>query len=200
MIVTSMTSERISSSTLDIILALQMTIAWAGEGLCEPKRLDWWRTDLIDEAGGGDLFQRLFPKTYQWASLEAVREAAIQRDQRERAKLARPDELRTLFFWGVLLDEQLSDRLTEHKLNVSDQKPSEILPFPLELGDPFTHSALEAALSLPKGKVETKVVPGGRLLVENGSESLEVKARKLAAALLPLGDSYSMPMYRIEEN
>ena len=79
-----MTSERISSSTLDTILALQMTIAWAGEGLCEPKRLDWWRTDLIDEAGGGDLLKRLLPKTHQWAALEAVRSAAIQIDRRDR--------------------------------------------------------------------------------------------------------------------
>jgi hypothetical protein len=195
-----MTSERIPLSTLDTLLALQMTIAWAGEGLCEPKRLDWWRTDLIDEAGGGDLLRRLFPKTYQWASLEAVREVAIQTDRREREKLAKPDALRTLFFWGVHIDEQLSDRLAEHKQNASSKKPSEVLSFPLELGALFERLAFEAAVKLPDYKVEPKVVPGGRLLVEQGSESLEIKARKLAAALLPLVDSYPMPMYRIGEN
>ncbi|WP_395830945.1 hypothetical protein [Archangium violaceum] len=42
-------------STLDTILALQLTVAWAGEGRCEPARLGWWQTDLVDEAGGGDL-------------------------------------------------------------------------------------------------------------------------------------------------
>ena len=134
---TKITGERICASTLDAILALQMTIAWAGEGLCEPKRLDWWRTDLIDEAGGGDLLKRLLPKTYQWAALEAVRAAAIQIDRRERAKLAKPDALRTLFFWGVLVDEQLSDRLADHKRNASSQMPSEILPLPIELGISF---------------------------------------------------------------
>ena len=47
---------------LDAILALQLTVAWAGEGLSDPKRLDWWRTDLVDALGGGDLFARLLPK------------------------------------------------------------------------------------------------------------------------------------------
>jgi len=195
-----MTSERISASTLDAILALQMTIAWAGEGLCEPKRLDWWRTDLVDPAGGGDLFKRLFPKTHQWAALEAVRSAAIQTDRRERAKLAKPDALRTLFFWGADVDEQLSDRLAEHKHNASSQMPSEVLPLPIELGVSFDRAAFEAAVRIPDRKVETKVVPGGRLLVEAGTEDLEIKAKKLAAALLPLADNYPMPMYRIGEN
>ena len=195
-----MTSERISASTLDAILALQMTIAWAGEGLCEPKRLDWWRTDVVDVAGGGDLFKRLFPKTHQWAALEAVRSAAIQTDRRERAKLAKPDALRTLFFWGADVDEQLSDRLAEHKRNASSQQPSEVLPLPIELGAAFDRAAFEAVVRISKGKVEAKVVPGGRLLVEDGAEDLEIKAKKLAAALLPLADNYPMPMYRIGEH
>ena len=195
-----MTSEQISLSTLDSILALQMTIAWAGEGLCEPKRLDWWRTDLIDEAGGGDLLKRLLPKTHQWAALEAVRSAAIQIDRRERAKLAKPDALRTLFFWGALVDEQLSDRLAEHKRNASSQMPAEVLPLPIELGASFDRAGFEALLRISEGKVETKIVPGGRLLVENGEEDLEIQAKKLAAALLPFADNYPMPMYRIGEH
>jgi len=195
-----MTSERISASTLDAILALQMTIAWAGEGLCEPKRLDWWRTDVVDVAGGGDLFKRLFPKTHQWAALDAVRSAAIQTDRRERAKLAKPDALRTLFFWGADVDEQLSDRLAEHKRNASSQMPAEVLPLSIELGGSFDRATFEAAVRIPDGKVEPKVVPGGRLLVEAGAEDLEIKAKKLAAALLPLADNYPMPMYRIGEH
>lgn len=195
-----MTNERISASTLDAILALQMTIAWAGEGLCEPKRLDWWRTDVVDAAGGGDLFKRLFPKTHQWAALEAVRSAAIQTDQRERAKLAKPDALRTLFFWGANVDEQLIDRLAEHKRNAASQMPSEVLPLSLELGSSFDRAAFEAAVKISDGKVETKIVPGGRLLVEDGGDDLDIKAKKLVAALLPLADNYPMPMYRIGEH
>ncbi len=73
-----MNTVHITQHALDAILALQLTVAWAGEGLADPKRLDWWRTDLVDPMGGGDLFARLFPKTHRWASLEAVRKAAIQ--------------------------------------------------------------------------------------------------------------------------
>lgn len=76
----------------------QMTIAWAGEGLCEPKRLNWWCTDLIDRSGGGYLLQNLLPKTHEWAFLEAVRQVAIQQDRQTRQNLAQPDQVRTLFF------------------------------------------------------------------------------------------------------
>jgi hypothetical protein len=47
-------TTQVSDSALDEILALQCTIAWAGEGRCSPRRLGWWDTDLIDESGGGD--------------------------------------------------------------------------------------------------------------------------------------------------
>ena len=42
----------LTQHALDAILALQLTVAWAGEGLADPKRLEWWRTDLVDELGG----------------------------------------------------------------------------------------------------------------------------------------------------
>lgn len=110
-----MLANKVTKDTLDNILALQIIVAWAGEGVCDPKRLDWWRTDLIDENGGGDLFGRLFPKTHQWASLQAVRQAAIQQDRRKRLDMAKPDAVRTLFFWGFTVDEQLTERLAFHK-------------------------------------------------------------------------------------
>src|SRR5689334_18925175 len=103
------------SSTLDTVLALQITVAWAGEGRCEPRRLGWWPTDLVDPAGGGDLLARLLPRTHAWASLEAVREAARRADAQAREALANPDRLRTLFFLGFEIDELLSERLTSHK-------------------------------------------------------------------------------------
>ena len=65
-------------AVLDEILALQITVAWAGEGTCAPPRLGWWRTDLVDPAGGGDLLARLLPNTHAWAVFEAVRCAAIR--------------------------------------------------------------------------------------------------------------------------
>ena len=40
-----------SPDKLDEILALQLSVAWVGEGRSQPRRLGWWQTDLIDDAG-----------------------------------------------------------------------------------------------------------------------------------------------------
>src|SRR5437588_5119616 len=101
----------LADTTLDAILATQLTVAWAGEGRCAPRRLGWWDTDLIDEAWGGDLLARLLPRTHAWASLEAARRS----DAKARGKMANPDKMRTLFFLGFELDEQVSDRLAALK-------------------------------------------------------------------------------------
>ncbi|MBW4580234.1 MAG: BREX-6 system BrxE protein [Tildeniella nuda ZEHNDER 1965/U140] len=187
--------EKPNEPTLDAILALQMTIAWAGEGLCEPKRLNWWRTDLIDQSGGGYLLQNLLPKTHEWASLEAVRQAAIQQDKQTRQNLAQPDHIRTLFFWGFIIDEQLADRLGQHKR--SGQSPDQSLPLPLELGSDFTTANLEAAIRIPNQVIDFKVAPSGRELMGKMPDSLELCVRNLVAALLPLAERYPMPFYRL---
>src|SRR5438445_8983648 len=122
---------RIGDSTLDSILAAQFTVAWAGEGRCHPKRLGWWETDLIDTAGGGDFLARLLPQTHAWASLEAVREAARRSDAKARGKMADPDKMRTLFFLGFELDEQLGDRLAA--LKRAGRPPAEVLSLPIPL-------------------------------------------------------------------
>jgi len=182
---------------LDALLALQLTVAWAGEGLSDPKRLDWWRTDLVDALGGGDLFARLLPKTHRWAALEAVRMAAIQIDREARLGMAQPDQVRTLFFWGFAVEEKLAERLALHKR--SGKEPLDVLPFPLHLNEAFVRSALEEALRLPRYEVAYKVVPGGRELTGVMPEAPELQARHLAAALLPLADAYPIPFIRVEE-
>ncbi len=48
-------------------------VAWAGEAQSQPRRLGWWRTDLVDQDGGAGLLHDLLPQTWRWASLEAVR-------------------------------------------------------------------------------------------------------------------------------
>lgn len=184
------------ASARDTILAWQLTIAWAGEGLCEPRRLNWWRTDLVDDNGGGDLFRRLLPKTHLWAGLEAVRQAAIQQDQQIRSGMAQPDGVQTLFFWGFDIDEQLSDRLREHKY--SSTPPDHCLDLPLALDQPFCPTALETALQIPGRTVQVKVVPDGRELLGEVPQSPELRARNLVAALLPLSPHYPMPFYRQE--
>lgn len=191
-----MATDSVSQSALDTILALQITVAWAGEALSEPKRVGWWRTDLVDELGGGDLFKRLFPHTHQWASLEAVRQVAIQMDKQAREGMAKPDEVRTLFFWGFAVDEKLAERLNLHKR--SGKKPVEVLDFPLELNEDFVKVDFEDALRIPNHNVTHKVVPGGREIAEAMPEALELRAKKLAAGLLPLADDYPMPFYRVE--
>ncbi len=100
---------------LDAIVALQLTVAWAGERAAEPERLGWWETDLVDELAGGDLFARLLPRTAAWAGLELAREAARRADRRARAQLADPDAMATLFHFGFALDEALDDRLAHLK-------------------------------------------------------------------------------------
>ena len=66
-------SDRLTPAQLDEILALQLTVAWAGEAGGEPGRLGWWKSDLVDRKGGGDLFTRLVPRTAPWAGLILVR-------------------------------------------------------------------------------------------------------------------------------
>jgi hypothetical protein len=184
-----------SESDLNAILALQFTIAWAGEADCDPPRLGWWRTDLVDEAGGGDLVSRLFPKTKRWAALEAVRKAAILADGEARRRMAKPEEVRTLFFWGFELDEALQDQLWAHKQR--GKPPEEVLPLPLDFQTDFDGEDFTEALRIPKRDVPFKVVPGGRELAETPPQSVALRAQHLAAAFLPFSEEYPAPFFRI---
>lgn len=192
-----MNTDPMTQHALDTILTLQLLVAWAGEGLSDPKRLDWWRTDLVDELGGGDLFARLFPKTHRWASLEAVRKAAIQVDRERRLGMAKPDQVRTLFFWGFAIDEKLAERLAFHKR--TSKTPRDVLPFPLDLEETFSRSNLEEVLRIPEHDVPHRVVPGGRELTGALPNAPERRATHLAAALLPLSDNYPAPFIRVED-
>ena len=89
-----------TDAELDRLLARQLMVAWAGEGRCQPRRLGWWDTDLVDEAGGGDLFARLTPKSHRWAALEAAREAARRCDAEARRKMGDPAGCAHCSSWG----------------------------------------------------------------------------------------------------
>ena len=188
----------LTHGVLDSILALQLTVAWAGEGACDPPRLGWWATDLVDEAGGGDLLLRLLPKTHAWAGLEAAREAARREDERARRTQASPDDLRTLFFLGVEVDERLAERLAD--LKRLGRPPSEALPLPVVIGGVFSKDGLAAALATPGVKSRVQVVPGARQVLGARPEAPDLVARNLAAALLPLSESYPLPFYRLERS
>ena len=184
----------LSNEALDKVLACQLTIAWAGEGRCSPRRLGWWETDLVDEAGGGDFVARLLPQTHAWASLEAVREAARRVDAKARAKMADPDQLRSLFFLGFDVDEQLGDRLSD--LKRGNLPPAKALPLPLSLTADWDHDKLVSALH--SSDSAHSVVPGGRQLKGPRPEALEEMVRRLAAALVPLSEQYPLPFYKLE--
>lgn len=187
---------------LDKILTWQLLVAWAGEGNGELQRLGWWRTDLTDKAGGGDFFRRLLPKTYEWASFEAAREAAILQDRSSRLQLAQGDLINTLFFWGFEIDERLNDRLLMHKQ--SQQSVEAVLTFPFSLAeasDAFDSNTFEQVLA-SKEPTEYQVVPGGReigtIAACGTADECAARSHLLAAALLPLSERYPMPFYRLE--
>ena len=187
-------SAQVDDKTLDAILAVQLTVAWAGEARCKPARLGWWDTDLIDEAGGGDFLKRLLPQTHAWASLEAVREAARRTDAKARGKMANPDKMRTLFFLGFELDEQLGDRLGA--LKRGGDPPPKALPLPLALTADFSRDRLTAALH--GGDAAFTVVPGGRQLKGPRPAAPEAMVQRLAAALVPFADQYPLSFYALE--
>jgi hypothetical protein len=181
---------------LDAILTLQLVVAWAGETADEPQRLGWWRSDLIDEAGGGDFFRRLLPSTHKWAALEAARKVAECVDQKARQDLPNPDQIRTLFFWGFDTDERLGERLRQHKM--SGRRPEEALELPLRLDSSWSRDAFQNYLqSLPK-QADFVTKRQGRELPSPKDDNLAEAAAFLAGALLPLGDSYPAPYYRLK--
>ena len=180
-------------SELDFALTAQIVVAWAGEGGEEP-RLAWWRTDLVSEFGGEDLFRRLLPHTWQWAVLQAVREAARRKDAELRAKDHDPDQLVSLYSLGFELDERLEERLQD--LKRSGSSPRNALPA-LEGGMPSTWNR-DAFFDWVSGhgSVETMAAPAGRCLKGAVPTSLESTMRQLVAALVEPAKEYPLPHYR----
>ena len=182
-------NDRLTVPQLDLILAVQLTVAWAGETGGEPPRLGWWQSDLVDADAAGDLFTRLLPRTRLWAGLECVRAAAIRVDSRQRAQLSSPDAARTLFHLGFRIDEQLRDRLRDHKRHGTP--PAEALGHSFAVRDKFDRTAFEAYLEqFPKAKA--KVIPGAREVAAARAPTVE-RVTLLASAILPLAQDYPLP-------
>lgn len=180
-------------STLDLALTAQIIVAWAGERGEDP-RLGWWRTDLVSEFGGEDLFKRLLPSTWRWATLQAVREAARRKDAEMRAEFHDPDRLVSLYHLGFAVDEAIDECLKEWKCTIED--PTEALPGlkPL-LASPWDHAEFEAWVQ-GHGRVETVEAPTGRRIKGSPPESVERTVRALVAGLLPLGSAYPLPHFQ----
>jgi hypothetical protein len=188
-----------TTSDLDLALTAQFAVAWAGEGGEDP-RLSWWQTDLVSEFGGEDLLRRLLPKTYPWAMLQAVREAARRKDEQLRAKASDPDQLVTLFRFGFELDEQIEERLQSHKR--SGRSPQEALPglaavLGTSLHESWERSRFEQWVE-GYGPVQSDPVPTGRQLKGAVPTALDRRVQQLVAALAPLGDAYPLPHFRVK--
>lgn len=183
------------AAVLDEILSLQLLVAWAGEGKTEPPRLGWWRTSLVDEFGGEDLFARLMPRTWKWAVLESARVAARIADAEARSHAADGDELISLFHLGFELDEQLDDRLAELKRGEID--PAEALPRLATIRHPWNKDAFLAGLR-DLGSATTAPSSIGRRLKGSMPECRIEAARQLAAAMVPAGDRYPAPHWKVD--
>jgi len=188
-------THRLTPNQLDEILAIQLTVAWAGEGAGEPARLGWWKTDLVDEEGGGDLFKRLTPKTAKWASLALVHAAAQRVDELARGRLARGDQVWTLFHLGFDVDEQLAERLSYHRSQLHE--PREVLGPRFLVGQPWSTESFTALLE-GLGAPKVSITPAGRQLDVRATPPAEA-VPLLAAALLPLAPDYPLPYIEIRE-
>jgi len=188
-------SAPIPKSELDRVLTAQLIVAWAGEG-GEEKRLGWWRSDLISEFGGEDLFQRLLPATWQWAVLQGAREAARREDAAQRQRDYNPDRILSLFNLGFELDERIDERLQE--LKQLRRLPQELLPSLAQvIGSAWNQTQFEEWLA-GHGSTETEPTSIGRRLRGESPSSLELLVKRFVAGLAPLGDSYPLPHYRKE--
>lgn len=191
-----MSRTSIPASTLDHVLTRQLAVAWAGEGGEEP-RLGWWRTDLVSEFGGEDLFARLMPSTWRWAVFQGVLEAARRHDARLRAQAHDADSLRTLFFFGPTLDRRLAERLQDLKREGGD--PRKVLPGLGEVVvEDFSAQDFGEWVRL-HGAVKTRPEPAGRRVAEEPPQALDRTADKLVAALDPLGSDYPMPYFQVSK-
>jgi hypothetical protein len=179
----------LSPDALDEILALQLTVAWAGEQGAEPTRLGWWSSDLVNKLGGYDLFHRLAPRTHAWASLGLVRKVAATVDAGLRKSMAGGDGLWTLFHFGFDVDEALSERLAQHR--AAERAPAEALGPRLLVSETWSPQALSKQLS-SLGSPKTTTEPGGRRVSAKTGSALEA-ARLLAASLADLPARYPMP-------
>jgi hypothetical protein len=175
----------ITAAALDRVLAIQFTVAWAGER----EHLGWWDMEMSDPEGGGCFLKRMFPRTGRWLALQCPREAARQIDARTRRRMAEPDAVVTLFHLGATWDVALAERLVDHKY--AEAGPAVLGPA-LGVRETFDRASFEQYLADLASNVTYAIAPWGRH-VGGPAGPPEEAVPRLAAALLPLGSSYPLP-------
>lgn len=184
----------LSATARDAVLTLQLAVAWAGERGEDEPRLGWWDTDMISKYGGHALLRDLAPRTFAWAALEVAREAARRRDAAARGRDANADRLISLFRFGFDVDEQLADRLAE--LKRASQPPEAALPALGALIGAWDRDGFVSWLEALSDAPNVVNDPAGRRLTGTPNGDVVETARRLARALVPLGDNYLCPHYR----
>lgn len=182
-----------TAAELDFLLTAQLAVAWAGEA-GETPRLGWWRTDLVSEFGGQDLFRRLLPHTWEWTAIQGAREAARLCDVALRRKDHSPDDLVSLYCLGFQLDEHAEERLQD--LKRSGRPPREALPALKGVIEDHWSPEDFADWVSGHGKVEYKATPVGRFLAGPVPSTLIGIVQHLVAALAPASTAYPLPHYR----
>ena len=177
----------------DAILTLQLAVAWAGERGEDEPRLGWWDTDMVSQYGGHTLLRAVAPRTYAWAALEVAREAARRKDEAARARDADADRLVSLFRFGFDIDEQLEDRLAEHKRE--GLAPELALPKLSALFERWDRNRFASWLEAVDAPNTVNDPTGRRLTGAPPSDVVET-AQRLARALAPFSDNYPCPHYR----
>jgi hypothetical protein len=182
----------ISVAEIDFALTSQLVVAWAGE-TGEEKRLGWWRSDLVSEFGGEDLFRRLLPNTWRWAALQGAREAARRRDADLRRQDYDADRILSLFNLGFELDERIEERFQD--LKRSGRDPKAVLRGMTVIDSGWDKDRFFEWVC-GHGDVETSATPAGRRLIGSPPSTLEQQVRRLVAGLSPAVDMYPLPHFR----
>jgi hypothetical protein len=179
-------------SDLDFALTAQFVVAWAGE-TGEEKRLGWWRSDLVSEFGGEDLFRSLLPATWAWAALQAARETARRKDADMRRQQHDADQVLSLFSFGFEIDERIEERLQD--LKRSGEAPESALPGLSIIKKGWSRPDFEDWVE-GHGEADTAAEPIGRRLKGKLPAAFDQQVRRLVAGLAPFADSYPLPHFR----
>lgn len=179
-------------SDIDLALTAQIVVAWAGES-GEERRLGWWRSDMVSEFGGEDLFRRLLPSSWQWAVLQAARETARRRDAELRRQDNDPDRILSLFRMGFELDERIEERFQD--LKRSGRAPGEALPGLTVIDEGWAPQRFWDWVA-GYGEADATTSPVGRRLKGAPPGGLDQIVRKLVAALAPAAETYPLPHFR----